>query len=81
MASLRTNEDVKEHFEKKSVITRNERCWNIPGFPAKQGTVQLFALCVCSRPYIVLVLEASAFGPQEFGESKVRFSKRNNNRK
>ena len=75
-----TNEDVKASFKEKNVITRNELCWYIPGFPAKQGTAQLFALCICPRSCAVLVLRVSIIGSRYMGESQVRFSERDNNR-
>ena len=71
---------AKRSFEEKKVITRNELCWYIPGFPAKQGTAQLFALCICPGSCTVLVLRVSTIGPRYLGESQVRFSERDNNR-
>ena len=66
--------------ESVKVITRNELCWYIPGFHAKQGTAQLFTLCVCRGPGPVLVLIISSFGPRDMRESQVRFGKCDNNR-
>jgi hypothetical protein len=66
--------------ERVKVITGNELCWYIPGFPAKQGTTQLLALCICPGPSPVLVLIMSTFGPRNMRVSQVRFSKCDNNR-
>ena len=70
----------KRHSKDKRVITGNEFCWYIPGFPAKQGTAQLFTLCVCLGPPTVLELVVSTFGTRYLGEGGVRFSKRDNDR-
>jgi hypothetical protein len=81
VASLQTGDDVEQNILKiVKVFTRNELCWYIPGFPAKSGTAQLFALGVCPGPGSVPGLIMSTFGPRDMRESQVRFSKRDNNR-
>ena len=62
------------------VITRNELCRHIPGFLKKQGTAQLFVLCVCPGPGTILVLVISIFGPRDMRVSQVGFRKCDNNR-
>ena len=80
VASLQQTIKSKDIPERVKDITRNEFRWYILGFPAKQGTAQLFALCVCPGPDSVLVLIMSTFGPRDMRVSQVRFSKRDNNR-
>jgi hypothetical protein len=81
VASLKTSDNVEQNILKRvKVITRNELCWYIPGFLAKQGTAQLFALSVCPGPGSVPGPIMSTFGPRDMRESQVRFSKRDNNR-
>ena len=70
----------RDILESVKVITRYEFCWYILGLPARQGTIQLFALCVCPGPSSVLVLMMSTFGARDMRESQVRFSERDNNR-
>ena len=67
------------HFEESNVLTRNELCWYIPGFPVKQGTAQLFTLCVFPGPGTMVPVN-STFGPHDMRESQIRFSERDNNR-
>ena len=66
----------KGHSQEKKVITGNELCRYILGFPAKQEAAQLIELHIRPERCAVLELGVYAIGPRYLGETQVGFNER-----